>query len=157
MGILRKLFRGSSNEPETLRITPLKPKPTGVAARPPQQGPSTSATAAPIENGESLKNCRHCGTATLAKEQFIRELAKEGVTVNPNNLDDYKASGRGFGSYESVMNNIRATYDNVQKRRAFICKSCQSTYCMECLLKYAPSSASGGKACPLCRSSFAEG
>ena len=44
-------------------------------------------------------NCKRCGTAILAKPQFISELAQSGITVNPNDLDDYKASGRGIGSY----------------------------------------------------------
>lgn len=109
-----------------------------------------------IDQDQMLKKCRRCGTITLTKPEFIGELAQNGITVSPSNLDDYRASGRGFGNYGSVMNDIRTTYDNVQKRRAFICKSCKSTYCMECLMKYAPSSANGGKACPQCGGGFTE-
>jgi hypothetical protein len=124
----------------------------------PPSNASTTASTKPetIDDSSAIRKCKRCDTVLLTKPQFISTLAQSGITVNPHNLDDYKASGRGIGSYESVMNNIRTTYDNLQKRRAFACRSCGSTYCMECLLKYAPSSASGGKACPQCKGAFAE-
>ena len=103
--------------------------------------------------------CKRCGKSILTKREFIAELAeKHGIEVDPYNTDRFKVSGvsGGYDAYNSAVSNVHATYDAVQKRRAFQCRSCGNTYCMECLLNYAPAHDNGGKGCLSCRGSFAE-
>jgi hypothetical protein len=103
-------------------------------------------------------NCAHCGKGILTKQEFIKELEKQGIGVDPNNVDRYSSSGvsSGFGAYESAMSGIEAKYNATQKKRAFKCRTCGSGFCMECLLKHAPSHPNGGKACAKCGGAFAE-
>ncbi len=102
--------------------------------------------------------CKHCGKSILTKSEFITELAeKYSIEVDPNNVDLFRVSGAGgFDAYETSVANTRDKYEEVQKKRAFQCLSCGSTYCMECLLTAAPTHANGGKACFACRGSFME-
>ncbi len=104
-------------------------------------------------------NCRRCGRSILTKQQFIRELEeKHSIRVDPYNADKFAVSGVSIGmnAYEKSMDRARATYENMQKQRAFTCQACGATYCMECLLKHAPSHPNGGKACLSCHGVFAE-
>ncbi len=102
--------------------------------------------------------CKRCGKAILNKVQFVQELAEHGIQVDPYNVDRFKASGVAIGSdpFNSFFSNAQETYNQIQKKRAFQCQSCRSTYCMECLLNYAPSHRNGGKACLACRGAFME-
>ncbi len=102
--------------------------------------------------------CRQCGKTILSKAQFIQELAERGIQVDPYNVDRFKVSGAamGFNPIDAFYSNAQETYNQIQKKRAFQCQSCRSTYCMECLLNYAPSHRNGGKACLACRGAFAE-
>lgn len=102
--------------------------------------------------------CSRCSKPVLSKRQFIDELARQGIVVDPDNVDLYKASGVGMGieAYQSAVSSTQAKYEEVQKSRAFKCQSCGGIFCMECLLRCAPSHSNGGKACPSCGGVFAE-
>lgn len=103
--------------------------------------------------------CKRCGKVILTKARFIQELAeKHGIQVDPYNIDRFKVSGvsAGFDPFNVFYSNTQAIYEQVQKKRAFQCQSCRATYCMECLLNYAPSHQNGGKACLSCRGAIME-
>jgi DNA-directed RNA polymerase subunit M/transcription elongation factor TFIIS len=106
-----------------------------------------------------MGKCQNCGKTILTKEEFIKELAeKYSIEVDPYNVDRFKVSGvsSGFDAYNRAIDSVQAKYNEVQKMRAFKCQSCGNTYCMECLLNYAPSHYNGGKACLSCRGAFME-
>ncbi len=106
-----------------------------------------------------MGNCQNCGKILLTKQEFIKELAeKHSIEVDPYNVDRFKVSGvfSGYDAYNSSATAIQNTYNEVQKKRAFKCQSCGNTYCMECLLNYAPTHYNGGKACLACRGAFME-
>jgi DNA-directed RNA polymerase subunit RPC12/RpoP len=103
-------------------------------------------------------SCQRCGGTILTKQQFIQELAALGIEVDPLNVDRYKVSGTYIGTggdvYHAAVSGIQ--YDDIQKKRGFKCHSCGNTYCMGCLVNYAPAHANGGKACLSCRGAFME-
>jgi hypothetical protein len=103
--------------------------------------------------------CGRCGRSILTKQQFIEELEeKHSIRVDPYNADKFSVSGVSIGmnAYDNFMDRARATYDMVQKLRAFKCQGCGMTYCMKCLLKHAPAHPNGGKACFSCKGVLAE-
>jgi hypothetical protein len=105
------------------------------------------------------KSCKHCGTITLTRSEFIKELAeKHGISVDPNNIDRFRVSGVGMGinAYDIAVSTVREKYERVQKKRAFRCRDCGAIYCMECLLKYSPAHINGGKGCISCGGAFTE-
>lgn len=109
--------------------------------------------------GRMPDRCFKCGKTILTKKQFISELStKHGIEVDPYNIDHFKVSGVGssIDAYTSSVANVRTSYEEVQKKRAFQCQSCGAAYCMECLIFHAPSHTNGGKACLSCRGAFTE-
>jgi hypothetical protein len=108
---------------------------------------------------ESKTNCKRCNKATLTRQQFINELAdKHSIKVDYNTLNPILSGVfvGGYNSFEAKKNQILATYKDIEKKRAFKCISCGEVYCMDCLFRFAPSHANGGKACFSCNGTFTE-
>jgi HEAT repeat protein len=116
--------------------------------------------------------CSYCGRTTLTKPQFVNELARFGIAVDPDDLDHYTSSGvaGSFDAYDSTNSGVagileayeaatakaEAKYNEVQGARAFKCQGCGMVSCMEHLRTGYATHPNGAKECNKCRGEFAE-
>jgi hypothetical protein len=96
----------------------------------------------------------------LTKQQYVSELAnKHSIRVDPATLQPV-VSGAFFGGYsafEDEKRRIQSTIAMIEKDRGFKCNRCGGTYCVDCLMNFAPlHPTSGGKACFSCGGAFSE-
>lgn len=49
---------------------------------------------------------------------------------------------------------LRRIFDEIEARRGFECTECGRVYCADCIVRYAPDHAGGGKACEACGARF---
>ncbi len=115
--------------------------------------------------------CSYCGRTTLTKPQFVNELARFGIAVDPDDLDHYTSSGvaGSFDAYDSTNSAVagileaseaatakaEAKYNEVQGARAFKCQGCGMVSCMEHLRTGYATHPNGAKECNKCSGEFA--
>lgn len=96
----------------------------------------------------------------ITKQQFVSVLAdKYSIKVDPVTLEPVVSGAfvGGWSAFEDEKRRIQSTIAIVEKDKAFKCKQCGATYCVDCLMNFAPSHpVTGGKACFSCGGAFSE-